>query len=118
MQPRTERIAVNRLILAAALAALLTGCAGRTRDCAALAGPGWKPLPAPPADAAELLTRANLASDNDLLWFGQGPDKVLICDHSPSLVNPGCGGSTAYPFERVNQRWVAGGVLLDVCKTP
>lgn len=105
-----------RTLAVGSLCLLLGACAGRTRDCAAIAGPGWKALPGPPADSAELLTRANLASDSELVWFSQGPDKVLVCDHSNSLVNPGCGGSTAYPFERVGGRWVARGVLLDICK--
>ena len=105
-----------RLPSTLALCVLLGACAGRTRDCAALAGPGWHALPSPPADSPELLVRANLASDSELVWFNQGPDKVLVCDHSNSLVQPGCGGSTAYPFERINGKWVARGVLLDICK--
>lgn len=107
---------MTRLLCTLALCTLLGACAGRTRDCASIAGPGWKPLSSAPPDAAELLTRANLSNDPDLIWFGQGPDKVLVCDHSTSLVNPGCGGSTAYPFERVDGQWVGRGVVLDVCK--
>jgi hypothetical protein len=106
-----------RLLNTVILCALLGACAGRTRDCTALAGPGWKLLPGPPPDSRELLIRANLARDSDLIWLGQSEDKVMICDHSSSLINPSCGGSRAYPFERVNGKWVAGGLLLDVCNT-
>jgi len=109
---------VIRLTVMVSICLLLGACAGRARDCAALAGPGWQPLAGPPPDSAELLTRANLSTDSQLVWFSQGPDKVLVCDHSTSLTNPGCGGSTAYPFERVNGKWIARGVALDICKTP
>ncbi len=109
---------MTRLLTALALCALLGACVfgGRTKDCAALAGPGWKTLPGPPPDGRELLVRANLPSDAELVWFEQGPDKVLVCDHSNSLVQPGCGASTAYQFEKQDGKWVSRGVLLDICK--
>lgn len=107
---------MTRLLSIVVLCALLGACAGRTRDCAELAGPGWKTLAKPPPDAPELLTRAGLASDSELVWFNQGPDKVLLCAYAKSLVNPGCNASRGYPYQRVNGQWTAGGVLLDVCK--
>lgn len=112
----SKGIRLNRLLTALGLCLLLGACAGRTKDCAALAGPGWKALASPPPDSAELLTRANLPSDSELVWLAQGPDKVMLCDHSNSLVTPGCGASTAYQFERENGKWVSRGVLLDICK--
>jgi len=105
------------IVLAAALA--LGGCASRAvRDCNAIAGSDWKALSSAPPDRQELLTRANLPSESDVLWYGQGSDKILVCDPSNSLVNPGCGGSQAYQFERANGAWTSKGVLLSVCKLP
>lgn len=108
---------MKRSLIVLSLGLLLGACAGgRTHDCAKLAGPGWTALAGPPADAPELLQRANLPNDSHLVWLAQGADKVLICDFSNSLVTPGCGASTAYQYERVNSKWVSRGVLLDVCK--
>ncbi len=105
-----------RLSLMLAVAVIFSGCATRgTRDCNSIAGPGWKPLSSAPADRAELLTRANLPSEAEVLWYAQGPDKVMVCDPSNSLVNPGCGGSTAYQFERAAGIWASKGVLLPIC---
>lgn len=102
------------LLITAAL--VLTGCASRgTQDCVAIAGPGWSRLAAEPTAGRELLVRANLPDNAEVLWFGQGQDKVMVCDPSNSLVNPGCGGSTAYQFERSAGAWVSRGVLLPVC---
>lgn len=103
------------LLIAASM--LLTGCASRgTQDCQAIAGPGWARLGSAPADSNELLVRANLPENAEVLWFGQGQDKVMVCDPSNSLVNPGCGGSTAYQFERSAGAWASRGVLLPVCE--
>lgn len=94
----------------------VAGCASRgTRDCESIAGTGWSRLPATPADSREILIRANLPENSEVLWFGQGQDQVMVCDPSSSLVNPGCGGSTAYQFERRGGTWVSQGVLLPVC---
>lgn len=106
-----------RIALSIALALAASGCASRgARDCDSIAGPGWQHLSSAPADRVELLTRANLPSEADVLWFAQGEDKVLVCDPSNSLVNPGCGGSTAYQFERTaSGAWASKGVLLPIC---
>ncbi|WP_293392648.1 hypothetical protein [Nevskia sp.] len=102
------------LLITAAL--VLAGCASRgTQDCEAIAGPAWSRLSADPTDSRELLIRANLPDNAEVLWFGQGKDQVMVCDPSNSLVNPGCGGSTAYQFERKAGAWVSRGVLLPVC---
>jgi len=98
------------------LCALLSACiTSRAHDCAKLAGPGWQRLTTAPADAPELLVRANLPNDTDLVWFGQGPDKVLFCDHLRSLVNPGCNASTGYQYEKVDGKWTSRGLLLETC---
>lgn len=103
-------------IAALALSVLLSACIeSPVRDCARLAGPGWTHLSAAPADAPELLTRANLPNDASLVWFGQGPDKVLFCDHTRSLVNPGCNASTGYQYEKKDGTWTSRGLLLDNC---
>ena len=107
---------MTRLTLLFAAIATLSGCATRgTQDCNSIAGKGWQHLSAAPADRAELLTRANLPSEADVQWYGQGSDKVMVCDPSNSLVNPGCGGSVAYQFERSGGVWTSKGVLLPIC---
>ena len=94
----------------------LSACASRsTRDCEAIAGPSWSRLSAAPADSRELLIRANLPENSEVLWFANGPDQVMVCDPSAGLVNPACGGSTAYQFERNSGRWASKGVLLPLC---
>lgn len=109
-------MAVIRLSFMLAVVVTVSGCASRgTRDCNSIAGPDWKPLSSAPADRAELLTRANLPSEADVQWYGQGQDKVMVCDPSNSLVNPGCGGSVAYQFERSGGVWASKGVLLPIC---
>jgi len=109
-------VAVIRLSLMLAFAVTFSGCVTRgTRDCDSIAGPDWKSLSSAPADRAELLTRANLPSEADVEWYGQGPDKVMVCDPSNSLVNPGCGGSVAHQFERSGGVWASKGVLLPLC---
>lgn len=110
-----------RLALAALLFAALgvAGCAGTIRgDCAELAGPGWTKLPGPPAEGADLLRRLNLPGDDQVVWFSQGADKVFICDHAYGLVNPACGGSTGYQYDKVDGKWVSRGVSLPVCQRP
>lgn len=106
------------LLAAIVLATTASGCASRaSRDCATIAGDGFDRLSSAPADAAVLLRLANLPTEADVQWFGQGRDKVMVCDPSNSLVNPGCGGSIAYQFERSNDAWVSKGVLLPICDT-
>ena len=105
-----------RISVLLAIAMTISGCASRgTRDCNSIAGPGWKALSSAPADRAELLTRANLPGEADVQWYSQGDDKVMVCDPSNSLVNPGCGGSVAYQFERSRGVWTSKGVLLPLC---
>lgn len=102
------------LLITAAVA--LGGCVSRgTRDCEAIAGPEWSRLSTAPSEGPEILIRANLPENSEVLWFVQGRDKVMVCDPSTSLVNPGCGGSTAYQFERSGGAWTSKGVLLPVC---
>lgn len=100
-----------------ALSALaLAACANRKiEDCSRLAGPGWTPLSAPPPESAELLRLENLPPDRELVWLGQGPDKVMVCNYARGLTSPGCGGSKAYEFVRQGNRWVSRGALLDFC---
>lgn len=111
-------IRFSTCLLAVAVATTLSACASRaSRDCAAIAGDSFRRLPDAPADAAALLGLANLPTEADVQWFGQGRDKVMVCDPSNSLVNPGCGGSIAYQFERSGDNWVSKGVLLPICDT-
>jgi hypothetical protein len=108
------RLALSVLLIAALG---LVGCAGTIKgDCSDLAGPGWTKLGAPPADGPELLKRLNLPSDDQVVWFAQGESKVFICDHGFGLVNPACGGSTGYQYDKVDGKWVSRGISLPVCQ--
>lgn len=110
---------MNRLLptLLLTLAAVTgAGCASRgALDCAAIAGKSFRKLATPPADSGRLLALSNLPAEAEVEWFGEGPDRVMVCDPSNSLVNPGCGGSIAYQFERRGSDWASKGVLLPIC---
>lgn len=104
------------LLASALLVVTVTGCASRgARDCASIAGTSFSRLASPPADRSTLLALANLPGEAEVQWFGQGPDRVMVCDPSNSLVNPGCGGSIAYQFERSGDGWASRGLLLPIC---
>jgi hypothetical protein len=114
--PTTTAARRGRLALAALAAVALAACASRSvEDCRRLAGPGWTPLPAPPPESSELLRLENLPPDRELVWLGQGSDKVMVCNYTHGLTTPGCGGSKAYEFVRQDGRWVSRGALLDFC---
>src|SRR5882672_6837409 len=97
-----------RLAAILPLTLLLGACAGEsTRGCASLAGPAWRSMPAPPANAGALLATEGLPNDPDAVWFSAaGGQKLLACIYSRSLTNPGCSGASAYQFEQADGHWV------------
>lgn len=86
--------------------ALLGACAGSARDCRALAGPGWSALNHAPVNAQALLAQENLPESSDVRWYrNANGDSLLACFYQPALVNPSCGGSTAYIFKHSGTGW-------------
>ena len=96
---------------------ILAGCAaGRVKTCSKLAGADWTLLAAPPDNAAALLALENLPGGPEVSWFSKGPDRTLACFYATGLVNPSCGGSTAYEFARKDQgHWVSLNQRSEIC---
>jgi hypothetical protein len=94
----------------------VSACAGnRIRKCSDLAGPGWTPLAAPPANAADLLALENLPGGSEVTWFANGPQRALACYYATGLNNPSCGGTTAYEFAEKDGHWVSRSLRSEIC---
>ena len=96
----------------------LCGCASaRLKKCSDLAGPGWTPLAAPPANAADLLALENLPGGSEVIWFANGPQRALACYYAAGLNNPSCSGTTAYEFAEKDGQWASRSLRSEVCPT-